>query len=503
MLSLYLPTPPSESEKYGYARPNGWLYAIAGLICLSIFSYTSLHFLSKHWALWFYSVFCAMYCANLAFCSIGSFFATDFDIEAHDQARDQNATYPSVDIYLPNCGEDLEILGNQFKAVKSIDYPNYQVWVLDDANRDQVRILAELHGFNYFARPTHELKKAGNLRYAFARTTGELILVLDADFAPCADILRESVHYFNDEKLAILQTPQFFEVAENQSAVQKGATFLQEVFYRLIQNFRDRWGASVCCGSNAIYRREALKPYGGAAAVERSEDVNTGLSVLRAGWTVKYLPLNLAKGLSPDTIKAFFNQQYRWCCGSMHLITSNLFWTQPIGIWGKFSYFLSILYYTTSGFGTFLFSLPSIVNVWLMPGDLSIANYSLVLPATMSLVLLRGFWARNTWGVEVLIASMAAGYTHLTGLIDVAVGDVAPWIPTGASNQKLNKFDRFKFLLAWVPVVQFAVFVTGAIVHRVSFQHGLTPVVWIGFQCAVSGLVLGEIARESQTIERG
>ncbi|CAN0312789.1 unnamed protein product, partial [Hapterophycus canaliculatus] len=29
-----------------------------------------------------------------------------------------------------------------------------------------------------------ELKKAGNLRYAFARTSGQVLVIFDADFCP-------------------------------------------------------------------------------------------------------------------------------------------------------------------------------------------------------------------------------------------------------------------------------------------------------------------------------
>ena len=40
-------------------------------------------------------------------------------------------------------------------------------------------------GFSYIRRPDlPDHKKAGNLRYAFARTSAEYLVILDADFAP-------------------------------------------------------------------------------------------------------------------------------------------------------------------------------------------------------------------------------------------------------------------------------------------------------------------------------
>ena len=69
------------------------------------------------------------------------------------------------------------------------------------------------------------------------------------------------------------------------------------------------WGAAICVGSNAIYRRSALAPVGGIVPVEFSEDICTGIYVITHGWTIKNIPLNLACGICPDTPRAFFSQQ--------------------------------------------------------------------------------------------------------------------------------------------------------------------------------------------------
>lgn len=80
-----------------------------------------------------------------------------------------------------------------------------------------------------------ELKKAGNLRYAFARTSGEAIAIFDADFCPRPDFLRETIPYLADPSIGILQTPQFFRRRVEQTWVEQGAGTSQESFYRLIQ----------------------------------------------------------------------------------------------------------------------------------------------------------------------------------------------------------------------------------------------------------------------------
>lgn len=98
--------------------------------------------------------------------------------------------YPSVDVFLPTAGEDMDLLENTYRHVRAVEYPGtWRVHVLDDMARPEVEALAIRYGFGYLARPGSEYKKAGNLRYAFDRTDGDHILILDADFVPRPDIL--------------------------------------------------------------------------------------------------------------------------------------------------------------------------------------------------------------------------------------------------------------------------------------------------------------------------
>ena len=92
-----------------------------------------------------------------------------------------------------------------------------------------------------------ELKKAGNLRYAFNRTHGEIIVIFDADFCPRPEFLRETTPYFAQEDVAILQTPQFFRSREEQTWVERGAGVTQELFYRMVQVNRNVGTARSSC----------------------------------------------------------------------------------------------------------------------------------------------------------------------------------------------------------------------------------------------------------------
>ena len=76
------------------------------------------------------------------------------------------AAYPSVDVFLPTCGEPLELLENTYAHVARLSYPGaLAVYVLDDADRPEVARLAAHWGYRYLARKSSAFKKAGNLQY--------------------------------------------------------------------------------------------------------------------------------------------------------------------------------------------------------------------------------------------------------------------------------------------------------------------------------------------------
>lgn len=74
----------------------------------------------------------------------------DFNPEDHAERlrkAQHEHYYPSVDVFLPVCREPTHLLDNTWKYVRALDYPNVTVHVLDDGAKEEVRQLAEMHGF--------------------------------------------------------------------------------------------------------------------------------------------------------------------------------------------------------------------------------------------------------------------------------------------------------------------------------------------------------------------
>jgi cellulose synthase (UDP-forming) len=267
-----------------------------------------------------------------------------------------NRTYRSprsgmkVDIFIPTYNESIEILEATMVGCRKIKYP-HRTYILDDGKRDEVKQLATLLGCIYLSRPTSEHAKAGNINYALSKTAGDFIVILDADMVPQPDFLDRTLGYFEDEKLAFIQTPQEFY---NQDSIQHDQEqkqwHEQSLFFRVIQPGKNHSNSAFWCGSPSIVRRKALVEVGGVATETITEDIHTSVRFHSRGWSSFFLNEVLAYGIAPQTIKSFLVQRLRWAQGTMQLYRSSEspLWIRGLTIRQRLSYLSSFLAYFES-----------------------------------------------------------------------------------------------------------------------------------------------------------
>jgi len=440
------PLPPDDSEKYAYTGRN-LLYLTTGLVvsatCLVI---SQIRFEAHNPALWPFMVVTATYIVYQVISLPVNFTGRDFDLAAHQERIRawHPVTYPSVDIYLPICGEPIEMLRNTWNAVAGLiaGYPGLaHAYVLDDGPCDEARSVSESLGFNYLRRPDLRVyKKSGNLRYAFARTSGEFLVIFDADFAPRRDFLAETLPYMDDPAIAIVQTPQFFRESAAQTWIENAAGAIQEVFYRAVQVARDRFDAATCVGTSAVYRRAALEQQGGPTLIPYAEDVHTGLDVRMAGWSLVYLPVVLSAGSCPNNLDAFVRQQYRWCTGNAGIVFSRRLWAIPMSIPARLTYISGFFYYAYTGLLCFFGPLLPIVMLTFLPGQVRLRNFIILGPAMVSGFILYPLWHRSAYGPSVWPLGVARGWAHVFSIWDSAWGRTMSWHPTRTPGSALRRF---------------------------------------------------------------
>ena len=89
----------------------------------------------------------------------------------------------TVDILIPTYDESLDILEATLVGCNQIAYPHH-TYILDDGQRSAVKELTLRMGCQYLIRETGEHAKAGNINAALPRTSGEFVVILDADTVP-------------------------------------------------------------------------------------------------------------------------------------------------------------------------------------------------------------------------------------------------------------------------------------------------------------------------------
>ena len=456
---MYLSQPPGRQEKYEYfGKQRRWVFAWL-LIASAGVLYGYVHVAERAWAvaplMWLLLMVMVPPVVVNFWLRIGHPRLTLAEHQATvSNYREHGET---VDVFLPSCGEPLEMLNNTFQYVSTMTWHGLKtVYVLDDSAREKVHDLADQYNFQYIVRPNPgEMKKAGNLLHAFDISDGEFIVVIDADFAVRPDFLYETIPYFSDLKVGIVQTAQYFDVSDRSfSYIQRYAGALQEIFFRFIQPARDRYKAAICAGTNLVYRRAAVVAAGGFARVPIGEDVHSGVKLWWAGYETRYLPLCLAKGVAPADFASLANQQTRWCRSSMLLMIEKHFqearftWKQRAAFWAAFLYYMSSAALLLTG------PFPTLTMIWFFPQRIYPHNYLPILPALAATLFVFPLMSRG-WRPTIYRVCMINSCCHLYAIWYAIRGSVAEWVPTGASPDKGQVPVMVnRILCTWILLVQ-------------------------------------------------
>jgi cellulose synthase (UDP-forming) len=238
-------------------------------------------------------------------------------------------TRAPVAVLVAAYNESEDVLDETLASLAALDYPARTVYLLDDSTREDSRAAAERVAARYGAvlvrRPHRTGYKAGAINELLPRLSEPYVAVLDADQRPVRTWLAEVVPYLEaDPGLAFLQVPQVYENLEGLPVAQ-ASQHRQAVFFEYICEGKSTVNAMFCCGSNVVFRRQALLSVGRRVddrvmffdETSVTEDFATTVDLHAAGWRTRYLNRAHVLGMGPETLPAYFTQQMRWAMGSM------------------------------------------------------------------------------------------------------------------------------------------------------------------------------------------
>ncbi len=243
------------------------------------------------------------------------------------QPAPAGAKLPKVSLHLPICNEPPEMVRETLSALAALDYPDYEVLVVDNNTMDPsvwepVAEYCALLGpkFRFFHLGKYPGFKAGALNFALRETAAdaEVVGVLDSDYVVERDWLRRMVPAFADPRVGFTQSPQDYR--DNDGSLFKRLMFWEYAgFFHLGMVNRNQRNAIIQHGTMTLIRRRAIEEAGGWAEWTITEDAELGLRLFRRGWEAVYSPRSFGRGVMPDDFTAFRKQRHRWAYGAMQI----------------------------------------------------------------------------------------------------------------------------------------------------------------------------------------
>jgi cellulose synthase/poly-beta-1,6-N-acetylglucosamine synthase-like glycosyltransferase len=234
---------------------------------------------------------------------------------------------PRVSIHVPAYNEPPDMVKETLDALFRLDYPNYEVIVIDDNTTDEslwkpVEAHCAQLGFRFFHLANWPGFKSGALNFALGKTdpSVEVVGVVDSDYVVSPDWLRSCVGLFRDPSIAFVQSPQDYRGV---SRVDRYATACYNAylyFFKVSMASRNEHNGIIFAGTMGLVRRSVLEEVGGWDEWCITEDAELSLRILKSGRQGLYIDRSFGRGLMPLNFEGLKKQRFRWAFGGMQIL---------------------------------------------------------------------------------------------------------------------------------------------------------------------------------------
>ncbi|MDG1743094.1 MAG: glycosyltransferase family 2 protein, partial [Polaribacter sp.] len=228
---------------------------------------------------------------------------------------------PFVTIQLPVYNE-LYVMERLLKNIAKLEYPKekLEIQVLDDSTDESLETtskhikIIQKKGIDiqHIRRSNRQGFKAGALKEGLKTAKGEFIAIFDADFLPKSDWLFQTIPYFKDPKIGVVQT-RWSHINRNYSTLTKIQAFALDAHFTLEQVGRNSKGHFINFnGTAGVWRKECIYDAGNWEGDTLTEDLDLSYRAQLKNWKFKYLVNVETPAELPIVISAARSQQFRW-----------------------------------------------------------------------------------------------------------------------------------------------------------------------------------------------
>ncbi len=246
------------------------------------------------------------------------------DFTPKPKSRFAEDKLPRVTVQLPLFNE-MYVAERLIESVVALDYPRHllEIQVLDDSTDDTERIASAVvrkyadqgYDISYHHRIDRHGFKAGALEAGLKESTGEFVLIFDADFVPRRDCIRRAIDYFTDERVGMVQM-RWSHINSGYSLLTRVQAIMLNAHFVIEQTSRSRCGGFFNFnGTAGMWRRKAIEWSGGWQHDTLAEDTDLSYRAQLMGWRFVYLLDEDVPSELPVEINAFKAQQKRWAKG--------------------------------------------------------------------------------------------------------------------------------------------------------------------------------------------
>ncbi|VVC04515.1 Glycosyltransferase AglE [Candidatus Bilamarchaeum dharawalense] len=290
---------------------------------------------------------------------------------------------PQVSIVIPAYNEE-KYLEHCLKNTLAIDYPKFEVILVDDGSTDSTYKIAK--SFKDERLKVYTKKNSGKgatLNFGIGKAKGEILATMDADSYPSKNVLWELLPYFNDpEVMAVSPAVKIKESNSWFKEVQR-IEYLMILFSRKVLSFID--SVSVTPGPFSIFRASIFDKIGGFDEHNLVEDQEIALRIQAHNYKIKSSMTADVYTEPPDTMGDLLKQRVRWQRGGIRNYWNYKFMIKPA--YGDFGmYFIPLNFITLACFfllvGLMFYSLISSPYytryVWIDAIGLNVTLFTLV-----------------------------------------------------------------------------------------------------------------------------
>ncbi len=235
-------------------------------------------------------------------------------------------TPPVVTVQLPIYNE-VYVAERLIRAVCALDYPceQLEIQVLDDSTDETTevarRVVGEMRARGHDIQLLHRTHrtgfKAGALETGLRHARGEFIAIFDADFVPLPGFLQQTISFFTNPKIGMVQA-RWGHLNREYSLLTRIQSIFLDGHFIIEHTARNRTGCFFNFnGTAGVWRRSCIESAGGWQHDTLTEDLDLSYRAQMRGWKFIFLPQVESPAELPVDMNAFKSQQHRWAKGSI------------------------------------------------------------------------------------------------------------------------------------------------------------------------------------------